>query len=89
MSDRPERNEILKLLLEFGADVHQRGLNGWLALHCVAQKDDPEAIELVLRYGADVNARTNVDDYETALEESERGGKKKAVEALKKAAQKK
>lgn len=88
-SDRPDRNEILKLLLEFGADVHQRGLNGWLPLHCVAHKDDAEAIELLLRHGADVNARTNVDDYETALEESERAGRSSAIEALRKAGHKK
>lgn len=87
-SDRPERNEILKLLLDFGADVHQRGLNGWFPLHCVAHKDDAEGIRLLLQYGADVNARTNVDDYETALEESERGGKKSAMDALKRAGQK-
>lgn len=84
-SERAERNDILKLLLEFGADVHQRGVNGWLPLHCVAHHDDAEAIELLLRYGADVNARTNVDDYETALEESERAGKKRAAAALRNA----
>ena len=87
-SDRPDRNEILKLLLEFGADVQQRGLNGWFPLHVAAHHDDTDAIELLLSHGADVNARTNVDDYETALEESERGGKMKAIEVLRKAGQK-
>jgi ankyrin repeat protein len=88
-SDRPERNEIVKLLLEFGADVHQRGLNGWFPLHVAAHNDDPEAIGMLLQHGADPEARTNVDDYETALEESERGGKTRSVEALRKARQKK
>ncbi len=88
-TDRPDRNEIVKLLLQSGADVHSRGINGQLPLHCAANNDDPEAIALLLQHGADPNARTNVDYYETALEESEKAGKKKAVEALRKAAQKK
>ncbi len=82
--DRKDRNEAAKLLLEFGADVHQRGVNGWMPLHCAAHKDDPEAVELLLKYGADPEARTNVDHYETALEEAERGGHKRAVKALRK-----
>jgi uncharacterized protein len=81
---RADKIEILQLLLTFGADVRQRGVNGYTPLHYAAAKDDPMAIELLLAHGADPTAKTYVDDDTTPLEEAERGRHPRAVEILRK-----
>ena len=68
-SDRADRYELLELLLSFGADPGQRGLNDWTPLHYAAASDDTEGIELLLARGADPTARTRIDDFATPLEE--------------------
>lgn len=82
-SDRPDRIEILDLLLAHGADIQQRGVNGYTPLHWAAGEDDPQLIEWFLARGADPEARTNVDDYATPLEEALILGHENAVRALK------
>jgi uncharacterized protein len=82
-TDRPDRLELLRLLLSRGADVAQRGLNDWTPLHYAVGRDDVPAIELLLARGADVNARTRIDDFTTPLEEAERLNHKSVVDALK------
>lgn len=80
--DRAEKHELLELLIEAGADVQGRGINGYTPLHMAASRDDDRAIALLLATGADHAARTNVDDYETALEVALRGGCSRAIESL-------
>jgi ankyrin repeat protein len=87
-ADRPDRWELLKLLLDHGADVLQRGVNGYTPLHHAAATNDVPAIELLLAHGADPGARTNVDDYATPLEEAERGNHHAAAAALRRHAAK-
>ena len=70
-SARADRYQIVELLLSFGADTRQRGLNDWTPLHYAAATDDVEGIELLLAQGADPNARTRIDDGATPLEEAE------------------
>ena len=70
-SDRPETYEIAELLLAFGADVQQRGLNDYTPLHVAAGKNDAKLIHLLLSHGADTNARTRIDDFTTPLEVAE------------------
>ena len=82
-TDRPDRLELLRLLLSRGADVAQHGLNDWTPLHYAVSRDDVPAIELLLAHGADVNARTRIDDFTTPLEEAERLNHKSVVDALK------
>ena len=82
-SDRPDRIEILDLLLERGADIQQRGVNGYTPLHWAAGEDDPQLIDWLLTRGADPEARTNVDAYATPLEEAAILGHEEAVRALK------
>jgi len=82
-TDRPDRLELLRLLLLRGADTAQRGLNDWTPLHYAANRDDVAAIELLLAHGADIDASTRIDDFTTPLEEAERLSHKNAVEALK------
>ena len=87
--DRPElahrwtdRNDVLRVLLAAGADVHARGINDWTALHLAVMDDDPVAVELLLDAGADPTAATRIDDFESALDIAESGAAPKALEVL-------
>ncbi len=88
-SDRPDMYEILELLLSFGADIQQRGHNDYTPLHYAAGMEDIRAMELLLAHGADLNARTRIDDCVTPLEEMEILGREQAAAFLRKAAKKK
>lgn len=81
-SARPDRLEILDLLLEHGADIQQCGVNGYTPLHWAAGEDNPQLIEWLVARGADLKARTNVDDYATPLEEAVILGHEEAAKAL-------
>jgi ankyrin repeat protein len=81
---REDKYPLLGLLLAAGADVNQRGLNDWTPLHYAAATDDTRAIEFFAAHGADLDARTRIDDYTTPLEEAQSLGKSQAVAALKK-----
>lgn len=78
----PGRHEVLALLLAAGANVHERGLNDYTALHYAASRDDAEAVEMLLAHGADPEARTRIDHYATPLEEAERFGHEIGAAAL-------
>jgi ankyrin repeat protein len=86
--DRPElahrwtdRNDVLRVLLAAGADVHARGLNDWTALHLAVIDDDPVAVQLLLDAGADPHAKTRIDDLESPLDIAEASAPK-ALEVL-------
>lgn len=85
-SGRPDRLEIFDLLLLRGAHIQQRGGNGYTPLHWAACEDDPVLIDWLLKRGADPEARTNVDDNATPLEEAEILRRESAVRALRAAA---
>ena len=73
-TDRHDKLDIVRLLLEFGADPNQRGINDWTPLHYAANKAEQDAIGLLLRSGADPTLRTRIDDCATAAEEADRLG---------------
>ncbi len=79
---RDDRYEIIELLITFGADIQQRGFNGFTPLHSAAAGNDPKAIELLLSHGADPTAKTNVDDFTTPIEEAENSGCSEAIQTL-------
>ncbi|WP_262272217.1 ankyrin repeat domain-containing protein [Microvirga yunnanensis] len=83
-SNHEDRHERLKLLLEYGADVNRRGVNDYTPLHFAACQDDPGSIEILLKYGADPEVRTRIDNYGTPLEEAKRFGHARGAEALRK-----
>jgi ankyrin repeat protein len=81
-SGRPDRLEVVDLLILRGADIQQRGVNGYTPLHWAACEDDPVLIAWLLKRGADPEARTEVDDCATPLEEAEILGRDRAARAL-------
>lgn len=86
-ADRADRYQILELLLSFGADVQQRGHNDYTPLHYAANLEDIPAMKLLLAHGADLNARTRIDDCATPLEEMEILGRAQSVTFLRWAAE--
>jgi len=81
---RPERYEILELLLSFGAHVEQRGVNDYSPLHYATVKNDLRMIELLLAHGADPHAKTRIDEFTSSIEEAENRKFSQAAQLLKK-----
>ncbi|XP_051570469.1 protein phosphatase 1 regulatory subunit 27-like [Myxocyprinus asiaticus] len=48
--------ECVKLLIKYGADVHQRDENGWTPLHIACSDEFPEIARYLLSLGASVEA---------------------------------
>ena len=67
---RPDALEILRLLLDAGADPNQRGLNDWTALHMAVAERSLEAVRILLDAGADPALRTRIDDCQSPLEDA-------------------
>jgi ankyrin repeat protein len=58
--------ETLELLLSFGADPNQRGINDYTPLHMAVAERNERAVAVLLSAGADPTLRTRIDAYETA-----------------------
>jgi uncharacterized protein len=71
---RDDVEQLIPLLLEFGADPNQRGINDYTALHMAVGERNAHAVQLLLDAGADPELRTRIDDCETPLELAERAG---------------
>jgi uncharacterized protein len=84
-SSRPDRNEIVKLLLDSGADVGQRGVNDWTPLHYAVVERDLEAVRMLLAHGADPTLKTRIDDCTSPLEDAEAVGFTAAAELMREA----
>lgn len=69
-SQRPDRIEIMAMLLEAGADVNAHGINDWTPAHHAAARNDVEALALLVESGANLTIRTRIDEYATPLEEA-------------------
>ena len=80
--ERPEKYEILQLLIDSGAPLNKKGVNDWTPLHMAAVREDIEALKLLIKNGADLSIRTEIDDYATPLEEAKILKKQKSVEYL-------
>ena len=73
-TERPDRLDVVHVLLAHGADPNMRGVNDWTPLHYAVSRRDAEAIHLLLLAGSDPLLRTRIDDCETALEGAEEAG---------------
>ena len=71
---RTDVDDILRLLLSFGADPNQRGINDYTALHMAVAERDPLAVQILLEGGADPDLRTRIDECETPFEMAESAG---------------
>ena len=79
---RSDVPQILKLLLAFGADPNQRGINDYTPLHMAVAQGDLATLRILLEGGADPRLRTRIDDYETAREMAQKAGLKEMAELL-------
>lgn len=77
--DRPDRLDVMALLLRYGARTDQRGVNGWTPLHYAVVRRNLAAVKLLLGHGADPHARTRIDDCASALEDARAAGFSEAV----------
>jgi hypothetical protein len=71
---RTDVDDILRLLLSFGAEPNQRGINDYTPLHMAVAERDPLAVQILLDGGADPELRTRIDDCETPLEMAKAAG---------------
>ena len=71
---RTDVDAIVRLLLAYGADVNQRGINDYTALHMAVAERNALAVQLLLDAGADPDLRTRIDDCETPLEMARAAG---------------
>jgi ankyrin repeat protein len=69
-SERKDKAGIMELLIAAGADIQQRGGNDYTPLHDAVSRQDQQMVMLLLSHGADLHARTRIDDYATPLEEA-------------------
>lgn len=53
--------DIVELLLKAGANVNQRGSDGWSALMCACKHGDVASVELLLAHGADPSFKDGYD----------------------------
>ena len=86
-TNREDRYEIVEILLAFGADIQQRGVNDYTPLHYAAAQNDVRMAELLLSHGADPLAKTGIDDFTTPQEEAESRGFSNLAQILKQAAE--
>ena len=64
------KHEILKIILEAGADPDARGFHDYTPGHRAALGNDCVALELLSQAGADFNIKTRIDDYLNAKDEA-------------------
>jgi len=71
---RTDIDDIVRLLLSFGADPNQRGINDYTPLHMAVAERNPAAVQILLDGGADPELRTRIDDCQTPLEMAHAAG---------------
>jgi hypothetical protein len=73
---------VVRLLLEYGADINVQDIDGWTPLHCASFIGLPEVVRLLLEQGADVEVKGN--DGKTALQVAADRGHNEVVELFRK-----
>ena len=75
-------HDILRVLLESGANVNERGMHDWTPLHRAAAFGDLKSCRILLDNGADPTETTNIDHYATAEEEARHMGQHAAADLI-------
>ena len=68
---RTDVNDIVRLLLSFGANPNERGIHDYTPLHMAVAERNALGVQLLLDGGADADLRTRIDECETPLEMAE------------------
>jgi len=71
---RNDVDDIVRLLLSFGADPNQRGINDFTPLHMAVSERNAFAIQLLLDAGADPDMPTRIDECESPVEMAQAAG---------------
>jgi hypothetical protein len=79
---RTDVDDILRLLLRFGAHPNQRGINDYTPLHMAVAARDALAVQILLDGGADPELHTGIDECETPLEMAKAAGLTAIAEIL-------
>jgi ankyrin repeat protein len=79
---RADVADLLELLLSFGADPNQRGINDYTPLHMAVAEGNLRALQILLDAGADPGLRTRIDHCETPREMAERSGLRSVADLL-------
>lgn len=77
-----EKYQILEYLISSGANLNERGINGWTPLHLAALRDDERSMRMLLAAGADRTVTTQCDDNATAEDEARNSGHLKSAEFI-------
>ena len=80
--DKPDKYEVIELLLEHGAPLNIHGINDWTPAHMAVVREDIEGLKQLIRFGADLSIRTRIDDYATPLEIARIHGKTNVLRFL-------
>ena len=83
---RADVDEVLRVLLSFGADANERGINDYTPLHMAVAERNLLAVQILLEAGADADLRTRIDDCDTPLEMAQAAGLTDIAERLARAA---
>jgi ankyrin repeat protein len=70
------------LLLSFGADPNQRGINDYTPLHMAVSQRNLPAVALLIDGGADPRLRTRINDCETPREMAEKAALQEIAQLL-------
>ena len=70
------RLDIVKALIESGADIQKKGQFGYTALHAAAQGGHLDVVQALVRYGASVNCKNDDGDIPLILGMFEQNKKK-------------
>ena len=71
---RTDVDELVRLLVQRGADPNQRGINDYTPLHMAVAERRALAVQILLDAGADPDLRTRIDECETPLEMARTAG---------------
>jgi hypothetical protein len=71
---RTDVDEIIRLLVAFGANPNERGINDYTPLHMAVAVRHASVVQLLLDAGADPELRTRIDECETPLEMARAAG---------------
>jgi ankyrin repeat protein len=61
------RVDIVKALIDAGADIQKKGQFGYTALHAAAQNGHLDVVQALVKYGASVNCKNDDGDIPLIL----------------------